>query len=63
MIPLLIIRLLKKAGWIELKQKATSHKQFKHPQKTGKITISNHKGDIPIGTLKSILKKAGIKFP
>jgi predicted RNA binding protein YcfA (HicA-like mRNA interferase family) len=37
-----------------------SHQQFKHPTKKGKITIPHPKKDLPIGTVRSILKQAGI---
>lgn len=32
-----------------------------HCSKGGKVTIPNHKGDIPKGTANSILKQAGLK--
>lgn len=38
-----------------------SHIQLKHPSKPGKVTVTNHKGDIAPGTLNSILKQAGLK--
>lgn len=38
-----------------------SHFKYKHPTKSGSVTIPNHKGDIPKGTLNSILKQAGLK--
>jgi predicted RNA binding protein YcfA (HicA-like mRNA interferase family) len=56
-----LIRLLKKDGWI-LKTQTGSHKQFVHPTKRGKITVSFHgKKEIPPGTLNRILKQAGLK--
>ena len=33
-------------GW-ELVDVRGSHHQYKHPTKTGKVTIPNHRGDIP----------------
>lgn len=55
-----IIKLLKKDGWEEKTQKG-SHLQLVHPTRKGKITIPVHGGDIPKGTLNSILKQAGLK--
>ena len=55
-----LIRQLQNDGW-ELKATRGSHMQFNHPSKPGKVTIPNHKGDIPPGTLNSILKQAGLK--
>ena len=56
-----VIRELKKDGWYEVNQ-AGSHKQFKHAAKNGRVTVPHPKSDIPIGTLKSIEKQAGIKL-
>lgn len=53
---------LKAAGWIELPGKKTSHKQFKHPIKPGKITVPFHPGDINPLTLKSIEKQSGVSM-
>ncbi len=56
-----IIKRLKKDGWTELPQGATSHKQFIHPTKKGKVTVPHPRKDFPPGTLSSILKQAGLK--
>lgn len=55
-----LIKQLKKAGWIEVRQ-IGSHKQFKHSDKAGLVTVPFHSGDITPGTLNSILKQAGLK--
>ncbi|ARP50597.1 type II toxin-antitoxin system HicA family toxin [Caproicibacterium sp. XB2] len=47
-------------GWT-YKSTSGSHNQYIHPSKPGKVTIPKHKGDIPKGTLNSILKQAGLK--
>lgn len=56
-----IIKLLEKDGWYKVAQKG-SHIQFKHPTKTGRVTVPHPKHDFPKGTLKSIEKQAGIKL-
>jgi len=56
-----VIRRLIDAGWFEVTQ-VGSHKQFKHPTKTGRVTVPYPKRDLPLGTLKSIEKQAGIKL-
>ena len=56
-----VIKELKKDGWYEVRQ-AGSHKQFKHPTKMGRVTVPRPNRDIPIGTLRSIEKQAGIKL-
>lgn len=47
-------------GWYLVDIKG-SHHQYKHPSKTGKVTIPNHPGDIPKRVVNSILKQAGLK--
>ena len=56
-----IIRKLRADGWFEVGQSG-SHKQFKHAQKSGRVTVPYPKSTIPVGTLKSIEKQAGIKL-
>ena len=52
-------KLLLEDGWYQVKQKG-SHHQYKHPVKSGKVTIPEHGGDIHIDTVKSIKRQAGI---
>ena len=47
-------------GW-SLADVNGSHHQYKHPIKPGKVTIPNHRGDIPQRVVNSILKQAGLK--
>lgn len=53
-------RILIEDGWI-LKNQKGSHRQYIHPVKPGKVTIPWHKGDVDIGTARSIMKQAGLK--
>ncbi|MBE9194733.1 type II toxin-antitoxin system HicA family toxin [Synechocystis sp. LEGE 06083] len=56
-----IIKLLESNGWF-LVNTVGSHRQFKHPTKTGKVTVSGKlSDDVRKGTLASILKQAGLK--
>ena len=55
-----IEKILLKDGWY-LKNIKGSHYQYKHPTKPGKVTIPNHKGDLDIKTVRSILTQAGLK--
>ncbi|RZN10891.1 addiction module toxin, HicA family [Bradyrhizobium genosp. SA-3] len=48
-------------GWEQVDQKG-SHVQFKHPTKSGRVTVPHPKRDIPIGTIKSIEKQADLKL-
>jgi predicted RNA binding protein YcfA (HicA-like mRNA interferase family) len=54
-----IIAKLVEDGWVQVAQKG-SHLQFKHPVKRGRVTVPHPKADIPLGTLKSIEKQAGL---
>lgn len=53
-------KLLLRDGWIFKTQKG-SHRQYVHPVKSGKVTIPWHKGDLDMGTARSILKQAGLE--
>ncbi len=53
-----VLKKLNKDGWVKVKQNG-SHRQFRHSNKKGKVTVPMHSGDIPIGTLKSIYSQAG----
>ncbi|MDR3448531.1 MAG: type II toxin-antitoxin system HicA family toxin [Alphaproteobacteria bacterium] len=55
-----IIAMLKKDGWV-LAATRGSHHQFKHPSKAGRVTVPHPKKDLPIGTVKSVFKQAGLK--
>jgi len=56
-----LIRKLESAGWV-LRSTRGSHRQFKHPQKPSVVTVAGHAGkDVPIGTLRSILKAADLE--
>ncbi|MNJ02419.1 YcfA-like protein [compost metagenome] len=54
-----IIKLLESDGWYFVRASG-SHHQFKHPVKTGKVTVPHPKNQLPQGTVKSILKQAGL---
>lgn len=56
-----ILKKLKADGWYEVEQRG-SHVQLKHPSKPGKVTVPDHGSkDIPTGTLKQIMKQAGLE--
>lgn len=56
-----IIKLLQEDGWYEVDCRGDHH-QFRHKSKTGKVTVPHPKKSIPIGTVKSIFRQAGIKI-
>ena len=56
-----VLRLLTDDGWSQVAQKG-SHRQFRHPLKPGKVTVPGKlSDDLPPGTLKSILRQAGLE--
>jgi predicted RNA binding protein YcfA (HicA-like mRNA interferase family) len=55
-----IIRLLVADGWFKHNQKG-SHCQYKHQTKKGRVIVPHPKKDLPIKTVYSILKQAGLK--
>jgi len=56
-----VIRLLETEGWV-LVSTERSHRQFKHPTKLGRVTVSGGLGDdMPKGTLASVKRQAGLK--
>lgn len=49
-------------GWYRVKGKG-GHIRFKHPTKTGKISLSLHTGKrLSLNDIKEIEKQSGIKF-
>jgi predicted RNA binding protein YcfA (HicA-like mRNA interferase family) len=55
------IRMIEAEGWYLVHTKG-SHRQFKHPNKSGLVTVPGHlSDDLAAGTLNSILKQAGLK--
>ncbi|MCP4597516.1 type II toxin-antitoxin system HicA family toxin [Neptuniibacter sp.] len=55
-----LIKQLEADGWYLVRTRG-SHHQYKHPTKSGVITIPHPKRDLPKGTLNSIFKQAGLK--
>lgn len=57
-----VLKILRRDGWIEVPARTKgSHIQLKHPTKKGKVTVPSHGGDIPPGTVYSIMRQAGLK--
>lgn len=56
-----IIKLIENDGWYLIRTKG-SHRQFKHPVKTGRVTIAGRlSDDLAPGTQNSIFKQADLK--
>jgi predicted RNA binding protein YcfA (HicA-like mRNA interferase family) len=56
-----VLKLIADDGWFQVAQKG-SHRQFKHPEKPGRVTVAGHPSqEMDMGTLNNILKQAGLK--
>lgn len=54
-----ILRILNDSGWKEVRSRG-DHVQLKHPVRKGLVTVPHPNKDLPIKTIKSILKQAGL---
>ncbi len=54
-----VIRALLRAGFY-LDHSTGSHRYFRHPTRSGIVTVPFHRKDLKRGTLKSILDQAGL---
>ena len=56
-----IIRIIERAGWVLVRTRG-SHRQYRHPHRKGLVTVpGNANADLALGTMRSILKQAGIE--
>lgn len=56
-----LLRLIEGDGWYLVRTRG-SHRQYRHPDKAGLVTVPGHPSDeLAPGTLNSILKQAGLK--
>jgi predicted RNA binding protein YcfA (HicA-like mRNA interferase family) len=57
-----VVRVLQSDGWMLIRVRG-SHQHFRHPIKKGIVTVPGKRNeDLAIGTLKSILKQAQIRW-
>jgi predicted RNA binding protein YcfA (HicA-like mRNA interferase family) len=56
-----VLKRLRADGWTQVRMRG-SHRQLRHPKKSGDVTVSGHQSkDVPVNTLKSIWKQAGLE--
>ena len=53
--------MLQAGGWAQVAQKG-SHRQFKHPERAGRVTVPHPVKDMPLGTVISIEKQSGLRL-
>ena len=54
------LALLRANGWVEVKRRPGSHRQFRHPFRSGRVTVPDHgrlNERLSPGTWKVILKQ------
>ncbi len=57
-----VIRMLEADGWVKIKSGGGDHRQFKHPDKPGKVTVRGHESEVLSQfLLNSFWKQAGWK--
>jgi len=57
-----VIRKLRRAGFIFDRQAKGSHEIWWNPQTRARTTVPHHPGDLPEGTLRAILRQAGLNI-
>ncbi|RJX19221.1 MAG: type II toxin-antitoxin system HicA family toxin [Ammonifex sp.] len=55
-----VISILKSNGW-QLIRVVGSHHQFSRPDKPGTVTVPHPRKNLPIKTVRSIFKQAGVE--
>ena len=56
-----LIKMIERDGWRYM-YTTGNHRHFKHPEKSGKVTVPGHPSDeVTPGTLKSILRQADLQ--
>lgn len=56
-----IVKRLKQSGFVFDRQAAGSHEIWYNPLTNRYTTLPNHPGELPEGTLRAVLKQAGIE--
>jgi predicted RNA binding protein YcfA (HicA-like mRNA interferase family) len=56
-----LIEQLEADGWYVVAQEG-SHMHFRHPVKSGRVTVQHSLDDVPEATRRSIAQQAGIKI-
>jgi predicted RNA binding protein YcfA (HicA-like mRNA interferase family) len=60
LIPQQVIKILEKKGFV-LDRSKGSHRIYFHPETQRRVVVPFHRKDLPQGTLREILKQAGVE--
>jgi predicted RNA binding protein YcfA (HicA-like mRNA interferase family) len=55
-----LIQIVEQHGWYPIKGSGSSHRHFKHDERPGRVTIVHPRRDVPPGTVRSVLRQAGL---
>ena len=55
-----VIRKLRRAGFVFDRQAKGSHEIWRNPTTRARTTIPHHPGDLPEGTVRAIVRQAGL---
>ena len=55
-----LIRKLRRAGFVFDRQAKGSHEIWHHPVTGRRVVVPNHPGEVALGTLRQILRQAGL---
>jgi len=53
-----VIKRLEAEGWVLVHARG-SHFHYRHPDKSGRVTVPHPKKDLPVGTLRAIYRQVG----
>ncbi len=55
-----VVKRLRHAGFVFDRQAKGSHEIWYNPTSDRHVTVPNHPGDVPLGTLRAIVRGAGL---
>jgi predicted RNA binding protein YcfA (HicA-like mRNA interferase family) len=57
-----VVRRLRRAGFVFDRQRKSSHQIWRNPTTGARTTVPRHPGDLPEGTVRAIIKQAGLSI-
>ena len=55
-----VIRKLRRGGFVFDRQRRSSHQIWRNPTTGARTTVPRHPGDLPEGTVRAIVRQAGL---
>jgi predicted RNA binding protein YcfA (HicA-like mRNA interferase family) len=57
-----VVQRLRRAGFVFDRQRKSSHQIWRNPTTGARTTVPRHPGDLPEGTVRAIIKQAGLSI-